>query len=101
MRTYAQPRRGYCASCDGFMTDRPVYRRDEAYCCIGCAEGGPCICTYEADIAEDGVDHLGLPFAIAEGVKSTESAAAGGNGRVPATVAREVMERAEAVAGRR
>jgi hypothetical protein len=33
---------------------------DEAYCCIGCAHGGPCVCTYEADLAEDGVDGLGL-----------------------------------------
>jgi hypothetical protein len=35
---------------------------DEAYCCIGCAGGGPCVCTYEADLADDGVDGLGLPF---------------------------------------
>jgi len=33
---------------------------DEAYCCLGCAQGGPCVCTYEADMADDGVDHLGL-----------------------------------------
>jgi hypothetical protein len=37
---------------------------DELYCCLGCAGGGPCICLYEADLAEDGVDHLGLPFAV-------------------------------------
>ena len=64
MRTFASPRRGYCASCDGLLIDRPVYRMDEAYCCIGCAHGGPCVCTYEADLADDGVDHLGLPFMI-------------------------------------
>lgn len=63
MHTFANPRRGYCASCDGLITDRPFYRMDEAYCCVGCAHGGPCICTYEQDLAEDGVDHLGLPFA--------------------------------------
>lgn len=63
MRVFKTPQRGYCASCDGRITDIPVYRMDEAYCCVGCAGGGPCVCTYEADLAEDGVDHLGLPFA--------------------------------------
>ena len=64
MHTYASPRRGHCASCDGIISGRPVYRMDEAYCCLGCAQGGPCICTYEQDLADDGVDHLGLPFAL-------------------------------------
>ena len=64
MHTYASPRRGYCASCDGVITDRPVYRMDEAYCCLGCAQNGPCICSYEQDLADDGVDRLGLPFAM-------------------------------------
>jgi hypothetical protein len=82
MHTFANPRRGYCASCDGFITDRPVYRMDEAYCCIGCSQNGPCICTYEQDLAEDGVDHLGMPFAV----------------QVPVTAATEPRER-EAVAG--
>ncbi len=78
MHTYASPRRGYCASCDGVITDRPVYRMDEAYCCVGCAEGGPCVCTYEQDLADDGVDHIGLPFltepARVEPVASTDGA---------------------------
>ncbi|MEO5965279.1 MAG: hypothetical protein ABIR11_07420 [Candidatus Limnocylindrales bacterium] len=65
MHIYASPRRGYCASCDLWITDRPVYRMDETYCCVGCAHGGPCICTYEQDVADDGVDHLGLPFVEA------------------------------------
>jgi hypothetical protein len=64
MHTFASPRRGYCASCDGVITGRPVYRMDEAYCCTGCAGGGPCVCSYEADLADDGVDGLGLPFAM-------------------------------------
>ena len=75
MHTFASPRRGYCASCDGVITDRPVYRMDEAYCCLGCAQNGPCICTYEQDLAEDGVDHLGLPFAM-EPVAAAEAAEA-------------------------
>jgi hypothetical protein len=64
MHTFASPSRGYCASCDGVITGRPVYRMDEAYCCIGCAGRGPCICTYETDLADDGVAGLGLPFAV-------------------------------------
>lgn len=64
MHVFASPRRGYCASCDQLLTDQPVYRMDEAYCCLGCAQGGPCVCTYEADIADDGVDHLGLLFEM-------------------------------------
>ncbi len=62
MHTFANPKRGYCASCDGAITDRPVYRMDEAYCCLGCAQSGPCICTYEQDLADDGVNSLGMPF---------------------------------------
>ncbi len=64
MHVFASPRRGYCASCDSLLPDpaRPVYRMDETYCCVGCAHGGPCICTYEQDLADDGVDHLGLAF---------------------------------------
>ena len=64
MRIYQEPRRGHCASCEFELTGRPVYRRDEAYCCLGCAGGGPCICTYEADLADDGVDAIGMPFAL-------------------------------------
>jgi hypothetical protein len=60
MHRYASPRRGHCASCEIRMTGTPVYRMDEAYCCVGCAHGGPCVCTYEADIADDGVSGLGL-----------------------------------------
>ena len=64
MRAYTEPRRGHCASCEGVITGRPVYQLDEAYCCTGCADGGPCSCTYEADLAEDAVDRIGLPFAM-------------------------------------
>lgn len=60
MRMFRSPRPGYCASCEGVITARPVYHLDEAYCCAGCAQGGPCVCNYEADLADDGVDGLGL-----------------------------------------
>jgi len=66
MHVFSKPHRGYCASCDGVIVDAPVYRMDEAYCCIGCAHGGPCVCLYEQDVAADGVDHLGLPFPMAD-----------------------------------
>ena len=74
MHIYASPRKGYCASCDFEITGRPVYRMDEAYCCTGCAQDGPCICSYEADLAEDGVTNLGLPFAISETAVETHVA---------------------------
>jgi hypothetical protein len=64
MKIYASPRRGYCASCEMELTGKPVYYMDETYCCTGCVQGGPCVCTYEADRAEDGVDRLGTPFAV-------------------------------------
>jgi hypothetical protein len=76
MRTFTTPLHGYCASCDGLLIDRPVYRMDEAYCCLGCAEGGPCFCTYEADLNSDGVDHLGLPFPMTPVVAATPAPAA-------------------------
>ena len=72
MRMFSNPRRGYCASCEATLTGRPVYRMDEAYCCSGCAHGGPCVCTYEADLADDGVDNLGLAFPIVVAVPERE-----------------------------
>jgi hypothetical protein len=66
MRTFASPRRGYCASCDSLLTDGPVYRMDETYCCLGCAQNGPCVCTYEQDLADDGADNLGLLFPMSD-----------------------------------
>lgn len=72
MRTYLSPQRGHCASCEGEIIGQPIYRMDEIYCCVGCANFGPCICSYEADLADDGVDGLGLPFALPERVDSDE-----------------------------
>lgn len=64
------PPLGRCASCEGRIPGAPVVRLDEAYCCLGCAVGGPCICTYESDLAEDGVDGLGMPFVMGEPARS-------------------------------
>ena len=64
MKTFVTPPRGRCASCEIEITGRPVFRMDEAYCCLGCSAGGPCLCSYDADLADDGVNGLGMPFAI-------------------------------------
>ena len=64
MRMFKSPRPGRCASCEGTITSRPIYRMDESYCCVGCVAGGPCVCDYEVNLAEDGVDNLGLPFGL-------------------------------------
>ncbi|MGH2513962.1 MAG: hypothetical protein ACRDGQ_14925 [Candidatus Limnocylindrales bacterium] len=53
-----------CVNCEAEINWQPIRRFDQAYCCLGCASGGPCICTYDlADQGgDDAVDHLGLPF---------------------------------------
>ena len=35
-----------CKSCDIELTDAVMLSGGRAYCCPGCAEGGPCGCTY-------------------------------------------------------
>ena len=35
-----------CDSCDIDLTDGIVLSGGRAYCCIGCADGGPCSCSY-------------------------------------------------------
>jgi hypothetical protein len=36
-----------CANCDVEIAWTPVIGSDgQAYCCAGCAEGGPCACLY-------------------------------------------------------
>ncbi len=64
MKTTTTPRRGRCASCEGALIGRPVWLMDETYCCSGCAAGGPCVCLYEPDLADDGVDGIGMPFHV-------------------------------------
>lgn len=36
-----------CTSCDVDLTHAPTLAGGDAYCCKGCREGGPCVCTYE------------------------------------------------------
>jgi|FLYL01.1.fsa_nt_gi hypothetical protein len=35
-----------CHSCDIEIASGEVTAGGRAYCCAGCADGGPCICTY-------------------------------------------------------
>ncbi len=64
MAAFITPHHDTCASCEIQLAGWPVYRTDEGFCCSGCADGGPCICSYDADQADDGVDGLGLPFHL-------------------------------------
>jgi hypothetical protein len=70
MTSAIRRRRDFCASCEAEIDSRPILRMDHVYCCIGCAGGGPCVCLYEQDLADDGVDHLGLPFPMGQPVTS-------------------------------
>jgi len=38
-----------CASCDIELDSDAFTVGDIPFCCSGCAQGGPCICTYERD----------------------------------------------------
>jgi len=35
-----------CANCEEIITGAPYQADGEAFCCVGCALGGPCQCTY-------------------------------------------------------
>ena len=36
-----------CASCDIELGSDPITVDGVPFCCQGCAQGGPCLCTYE------------------------------------------------------
>ncbi len=38
-----------CHSCDIELTGDVLLAHGRAYCCSGCAAGGPCTCTYEGE----------------------------------------------------
>lgn len=40
-----------CASCDIELTTDYVLTDGQPFCCHGCAQGGPCLCTYEGSPA--------------------------------------------------
>ena len=40
-----------CASCDIELGADHVLADGQLFCCNGCAQGGPCLCTYEGSSA--------------------------------------------------
>jgi len=40
-----------CATCEIEVTWSPVERDGVRYCCGGCADGGPCCCSYDPPTA--------------------------------------------------
>jgi len=36
-----------CSNCDIDLGISPLMVRGKTYCCAGCADGGPCRCSYE------------------------------------------------------
>lgn len=53
-----------CESCDIDLTALPLWRGERYYCCSGCAEGGPCICSYADDPARLGEDAGRNPVGV-------------------------------------
>jgi hypothetical protein len=41
-----------CANCDVEISWRPVVHRGKTYCCGGCAQGGPCYCSYDLSLLD-------------------------------------------------
>ena len=37
----------HCANCGVEIPWRPAVHRGKTYCCGGCAQGGPCYCSYD------------------------------------------------------
>ena len=67
-----------CAVCRRGFDTAPVFRADTRYCCGSCAQGRLCSCLTEADAADDGVDRIGLAFALRPGRFSSEELATAG-----------------------
>ena len=43
----SRPELPRCANCGVEIPWRPSLHRGETYCCGGCAQGGPCYCSYD------------------------------------------------------
>lgn len=52
----------HCANCDIEILWTPVFVQGKAFCCTGCAAGGPCNCDYSQFRSTyiSGVLHYGL-----------------------------------------
>jgi len=55
-----------CESCDIDLASLPLWRDDRYFCCSGCADGGPCICSYVDDPARLGKDVSGAPVRVTD-----------------------------------
>lgn len=66
-------RERYCPACHRPFRSSPAFREDTAYCCHACASGRLCICLAEADMADDGVDGLTLPFGLEQAARPQRS----------------------------
>ncbi len=53
-----------CANCHRSFSTSPRFVADQAYCCEACAMRHLCTCFTEVDLADDGVDHIGLAFPM-------------------------------------
>jgi len=53
-----------CESCDIEIAVLPLWREDRYFCCSGCADGGPCICSYTDDPARLGKDSGAEPVRM-------------------------------------
>jgi hypothetical protein len=40
-----------CATCEAAINGSPTFDTGLPFCCAGCAAGGPCLCSYDAEIA--------------------------------------------------
>lgn len=51
-----------CANCEIEILWPPTMVQGQAYCCIGCAAGGPCSCDYSQyrSVTISGVIHYGI-----------------------------------------
>lgn len=53
-----------CESCDIEIAALPLWRDGRHFCCSGCADGGPCICSYVDDPARLGKNAAGEPVRV-------------------------------------
>jgi len=53
-----------CESCDIEVAVLPLMRYDRCYCCAGCADGGPCVCSYVDDPGRLGTSRSQGPVLV-------------------------------------
>ncbi len=42
-----------CVTCEAEIRGAPTFDTGLPFCCAGCAAGGPCLCSYDIEAAED------------------------------------------------